>query len=348
MRVYFVRHAQSMNNAMHQSEHINFVSRHHDPPLTLVGKQQAEFAAAWLYNHIQKLCSENQHHNHDTPLAILSSPMIRALETAQVMSKQFNSLPIIVMPSICETGGVFSGSRVNSVVSSKDSKSQKHSHDVAPSNQSESFHNGITVDALYLRFPTVSVAQNIQKNGWWFGSRETSANAYTRACNFSRLLWLHALMNPKSTLIIITHGLFLDMLLKSLLNSTGLIATQPTPPKEMLACSNYKKDAEPLTAWPDFESASPTTFTHSNDPSYFSLSTHFLCNNVGISLLELFVDSPSHLCNEPCNSQLLSHDNSLQNMLHLKLGILFWNQCFFLKNDLLRKSNHEVFSFSTF
>jgi hypothetical protein len=155
-------------------------------------------------------------------------------------------------------------------------------------------------------------------------------------------------MKPKSTLIIITHGLFLDMVLKSLLSSTGLVATHSTPPEEMLACSDYKNYTKPSTTWPDFASASPSIFTHCNNPSYSSLSAHFLCNNVGISLLELFVDSPAHLCNEPCNNQVLSNNDSLQSMLHLKLGILFWNQCFFLKGDLLRKSNHEVFSFSTF
>ena len=64
-----------------------------DPPLTEIGREQAEHAAAWL------------HEANLNAVALYASPMRRALETARIV-KAALELPLNVLPDLCEADGM--------------------------------------------------------------------------------------------------------------------------------------------------------------------------------------------------------------------------------------------------
>lgn len=88
MELFLIRHGQSSNNANPATE------RHHDPPLTDIGAQQAERLAGW-----------------GTSLnltRIVASPFLRALHTAEELRKA-TGVPAEVWVEIHEQGGCCTG-----------------------------------------------------------------------------------------------------------------------------------------------------------------------------------------------------------------------------------------------
>lgn len=88
MRLFFVRHAQSENNARPLEERVS------DPALTEIGRQQADSIA----RHVEEL----------QPTHLLVSPFRRALETAEPIRKALG-LPSRVWVELHEHGGCFDG-----------------------------------------------------------------------------------------------------------------------------------------------------------------------------------------------------------------------------------------------
>lgn len=90
MLAYFIRHAQSENNARRESERVA------DPALTEVGLTQAERLGAWsLQLELTRL---------------ISSPFLRTLQTAEQIHLA-TGLPAEVRPDWYEAGGCFSDYR---------------------------------------------------------------------------------------------------------------------------------------------------------------------------------------------------------------------------------------------
>jgi 2,3-bisphosphoglycerate-dependent phosphoglycerate mutase len=95
MRIYYIRHAQSSNNAL-QQETNSRIGRHFDPELTTIGRQQAEVLANFLL--------DNQDDFHID--VIYSSLMQRAIQTALPLSRNLK-LPLNGFLDIHESGGVY-------------------------------------------------------------------------------------------------------------------------------------------------------------------------------------------------------------------------------------------------
>lgn len=87
MKIYLIRHGQSTHNANDDTPH------NPDPPLTRIGRQQAERTAAALR-------AENL-----GAVALYASPMRRALETAAFLQAGLE-VPTHIVPDLCEAGGL--------------------------------------------------------------------------------------------------------------------------------------------------------------------------------------------------------------------------------------------------
>src|SRR5471030_1844666 len=87
MKIYIVRHGQSTHNANLGVPHTP------DPPLTALGRRQAEQTADALQAA------------HVGVVALYASPQRRALETANALHKSLR-LPPHVLADLCEAGGL--------------------------------------------------------------------------------------------------------------------------------------------------------------------------------------------------------------------------------------------------
>ena len=109
MRLIFVRHAESVNNVI--AKHINrsthfengrkswLTNRKADPKLSQGGRLQAEL----LSNHVHEVLSKMT--RGEPKVLIYTSPMMRALETAEALGKALKGAEIHVDDNLHEIGG---------------------------------------------------------------------------------------------------------------------------------------------------------------------------------------------------------------------------------------------------
>lgn len=109
MRLIFVRHAESVNNVI--AKHINrsthfengrkswLTNRKADPKLSQGGKLQAELLAKHIQGIVAKLA------RGDPKVLILTSPMMRAMQTAEALGKVFEGSRVQVDDNLHEVGG---------------------------------------------------------------------------------------------------------------------------------------------------------------------------------------------------------------------------------------------------
>ena len=95
MRIYYIRHAQSSNNALFLETHSR-QGRRADPALTTVGRQQAEVLAGFLH--------DNKADFHVD--VIYTSLMQRAIQTAIPIADNLG-LPLFSLVDTHESGGVY-------------------------------------------------------------------------------------------------------------------------------------------------------------------------------------------------------------------------------------------------
>ncbi len=193
MRVYFIRHGQSVNNARPTPD----VPRVQDPGLTNIGRRQAQLLAVHLATKsdpvpvsIEATDAARQLGNYGIS-KLYTSPMWRTLQTAQAVSETLGLLPEVWI-DMHEQGGVY----------------EQHG---------EKFVGfpGKTRSEILTTFPNFVLPEAIGEDGWWNRDHETWDEADDRA---ERILTRLRPMAEKSnaTIAIITHQFFLNILLKSL------------------------------------------------------------------------------------------------------------------------------------
>ncbi len=171
MQLFLIRHAQSANNARPQSQRVD------DPTLTRIGHEQARRLAASV-----------------APLQltrILTSPFLRALQTAEYLHQATGLLPEIRVP-LHEKGGCVAGGGDTPF-------------DGQP---------GMTRRQIATLFPGYQIAPEIDGQGWW-GSQpmETLSQATQRA----QRLWADTcgeFTQPDERVAVVMHGDFLMLLLR--------------------------------------------------------------------------------------------------------------------------------------
>lgn len=202
MRLLLVRHGQSTNNVLagtlHYDDYIN--SRTHEPDLTPDGQEQARRLAHFFgeMNPPDEAESARRASISEQPVtAIYTSPMLRALRTTQPLAAALGLAPQVWI-DIHEHGGLFTGDpRMGAVIN----------------------FGGLTRQEMVERFPTYCLPPEVTEAGWWFGGYEHMDGCTVRARRAAQTLHAWAQERPDAVILLVTHGTFMDQLLKALIGA---------------------------------------------------------------------------------------------------------------------------------
>ncbi len=199
MELYIIRHAQSSNNAP-----ANPADRVADPPLTDLGRTQALRLASHLANepHPEQRHGLDPEDTHVETIRgygirhLYCSAMRRSLETATAIGEAINVAPEVWI-DIHECGGIFLDHRDDRGVVG---------------------YPGITRSEITRHFPAV-VPGEVSEDGWWEPARgqEDWPTCQGRAVRVASRLWDRANDGAAAPVAIVSHGDFIQALLKAIL-----------------------------------------------------------------------------------------------------------------------------------
>lgn len=252
LNVYFVRHAESLNNAnQHHDERPDEASgqpglngtttseasaecplkkrkvsktRRPDPGLSNRGFLQSKALAHFF----SCLAEDPSTHSSLRPRRLFTSGFRRSLQTCQAVAGLLNLEPELAA-DIFEEGGVFHGSRAACP---------------ADSRQGHPLAHGLNASEMLQLLPCLKGADVVPDRGWWRGGQEAKEDTQSRAQACAEWLWdmcreragncavpespsacatngkeaaATADSGDPGAIVLITHGLFLDRLLKALI-----------------------------------------------------------------------------------------------------------------------------------
>jgi len=235
-QIYFLRHAQSANNAASHddkraaaegdksaeapvseqqsggptpSEPSRKKRRMPDPPLTEQGVNQAEAAAAHFLEQA----------NYKVGL-IWCSAMTRCVQTTLPFVKAFKA-PVRIITDLHEEGGLFEGARAD--------QGKKSTNPLVHGLLKDEIINMFPADTVAEFVPSYQKASPIDNNGeeeateeigWWRGGFESVESVKQRCEDVTNALFeevRNPTADPESSIFIVSHGLFIDRLFKHLL-----------------------------------------------------------------------------------------------------------------------------------
>jgi len=176
MQLYLIRHAESENNARMPHQ------RTEDPPLTAVGRLQAQHLSTWIKT--LKI---------DT---LICSPVRRSIETTRYITA-VTGLHVQVWADVFEEGGIYRGYGPEAIAGGPglaDADIIGHFHE----------HAGSTLDP------------SIGEDGWWNRDRESADEAVVRATAVSKRL-IETFGDSGQTVVAVTHADFKRKLLTQML-----------------------------------------------------------------------------------------------------------------------------------
>lgn len=191
MELYIIRHGQSTNNAL-----TNRADRGCDPPLTDLGRRQAELLAQHLATEAQRVSpSTRGYQKHGYGITHLyCSPMWRALQTAQPIGEALGLVPEVWI-DIHEWGGIFlDHGEPEGVVG----------------------YPGKTRSEISEGFPDYILPKGITEEGWWNRDLENRTNFIARAIKVADVLQERAKAGNDERIAIVTHAGFSAFLIKAL------------------------------------------------------------------------------------------------------------------------------------
>ena len=188
MELYIIRHGQSTNNAL-----TNHEDRGCDPPLTDLGRRQAELLARHLAEGIQREPSAKAGYGITH---LYSSPTWRALQTAQPVGEALGLAPEVWI-DVHEWGGIF----------------LDHGEPVGIVG-----YPGKTRSEILAEFPDYILPDGITEKGWWNQGAEDMAGCIARAIRVSQALRDRAQEENETRIAIVTHAAFSAKLVKALTN----------------------------------------------------------------------------------------------------------------------------------
>lgn len=199
MKLFIIRHAQSFNNAL-PPERETF-ERVCDPPLTELGQRQAQLVAEHLatgknpelshWTSVEATASHNRRGYNLTKL--YCSAMHRALQTAQPIAQALGLTPEVWL-DIHEHGGIYLD---------------------YPDERGVVSYPGQTRSQILAEFPNYVLPETITEEGWWTGGQEDWPACHGRAIKVAAALRAQAASEER--IAIVSHGGFIDALIKALL-----------------------------------------------------------------------------------------------------------------------------------
>ena len=194
MDPFIIRHGQSGNNAL-----ANIRDREVDPPLTGLGERQAELLAEHLASgeiH-DRITADTGNTRYQMRqgfgiTSLFTSPMYRSLQTVQPISKSLGLEPKIWV-DIHEEGGMY----------------LNHGGD-----EGLVGYPGRTRSEILSEFPNYHLPTSFNDAGWWNKGHEDPPSLLVRATKVAEEL--HVMAPNEDRVAIITHGGFMNALLKVL------------------------------------------------------------------------------------------------------------------------------------
>jgi 2,3-bisphosphoglycerate-dependent phosphoglycerate mutase len=217
MQLYYIRHAQSTNNALYVSSN-DYSRRSSDPGLTPTGIQQAECLAHYLSERnggsapdggdIQNRAGFGLTH-------IYTSLMLRAVATGRRLAEALG-LPLVAWTDLHEGGGVY-----------KDD----------PESGEQVGLPGAPRSFFEAHYPNLLLPDELDEEGWWKRPFETRPERRARAGRvLDELLRRHG--DQPHRVGIISHGGFYHHLMAVLLNMQGGSAPLPAEAVQSLNADN--------------------------------------------------------------------------------------------------------------
>jgi 2,3-bisphosphoglycerate-dependent phosphoglycerate mutase len=216
MILYLIRHAESENNALAtkirttagEFDESSFDEYRHnrtaDPSLTAIGFEQAEILAQYLVHATPKHRAGLDDPGDLEPgefqgnpfgiTRLYCSPMLRTLQTSRPLSRVLGLRPQVWI-DIHEHGGMFDHTSEDRTVVG---------------------HPGLNRLQIGEQFPDCDLPQEITEEGWWFGKEEDHATCQGRAIRVTAELHRMAVEAKDERIALVSHGTFLDSLLKAL------------------------------------------------------------------------------------------------------------------------------------
>ena len=201
MKLYIIRHGQSTNNALADQR-----QRVCDPTLTELGQRQAECVAEHLANGfdpeyvtgdtVEATSADRQHHYNISRL--YCSAMYRALQTARPISRALGLTPEVWL-DIHEHGGIFLEHQDERGVIGYPGKNRFE---------------------ILAEFPDYILPDEVTEDGWWnpANGKEDRSSCQGRGIKVANTLHERASNGENGNIAIVSHGGFIDALLKALVN----------------------------------------------------------------------------------------------------------------------------------
>ncbi len=201
MQVYFIRHAQSVNNALGEMTDFYQSLRRADPQLTELGIQQAKLTTKFLSQSnpdVQLRWVDPQNACGFGLTHIYCSLMERAVQTGAIIAENLE-LPLIGLTDLHEVGGIFLKEEVET---------------------GEIVHtlHGHNRHYLQTHYPRLLLPVEVNDQGWWKGGFEPPEERFDRA---QRILnfFIDRHGNTDDKLGVIIHGGIYRYLFRFLFNS---------------------------------------------------------------------------------------------------------------------------------
>ncbi len=205
MQLYFIRHAQSANNALYAETGAS-LGRSPDPPLSAVGVRQLPHLAALLaHGDPAAAAPRNDPGNRRgfNLTHIYTSLMERAILTASAIAEA-TGLPVTGWLDVHEHGGIF---------------------EIDPESEERRGLPGPGRAELASRFPSLELPPDLADEGWWNRPIEEEGPLFARASRF-----LEALVERHGSgddrVAVVSHAGFYHAVLRALL---GLPSAFPRP-----------------------------------------------------------------------------------------------------------------------
>jgi 2,3-bisphosphoglycerate-dependent phosphoglycerate mutase len=196
MQLYFIRHAESVNNALWAKSGSD-EGRSHDPELTSTGKEQSRFLGDYFKAAKDQYDQVGDGYPYNRPASlthIYCSLMLRSVATGTTLAQALD-LPLHALEEIYEEGGIY---------------------EVDPESGTKKGLPGYGKAYFKEHFPGLVLPEAINPEGWWNRDYELPEHRSQRAQNaFKKILELHGKTEHRVALI--SHGGFYNQFLRAVL-----------------------------------------------------------------------------------------------------------------------------------
>ena len=193
MLLYYVRHAQSSNNALY-TETGSDEGRSEDAPLSDIGKRQLPYLATFMQRELEYIQADGQGGSRNVPVTLYSSLMERAVATASAIAEHCH-LPLLGYTDLHEAGGIYL-------------KNEETGERVGMPGKSKAFYAE--------HYPLLQYPSDVPASSWWNRGHEAREERPFRAARvYDHLRSRHT--QPDEVIILVSHGEFFNHLIKRIL-----------------------------------------------------------------------------------------------------------------------------------